>query len=89
MVASAANLECGLKAANGSEFEIGVLDINLHGVQSYPIAEVLEGRGIPFVFVSGYTGAGVDARFTNVPKLQKPFTAKALGEVPLRVRLSA
>jgi hypothetical protein len=28
----------------GEEFEVGVLEINLHGRQSYPIAEILYER---------------------------------------------
>ena len=81
IAASAANLESGLQAAASEEFEVGVLDINLHGKQSYSIAEILDGRRIPFVFVSGYAAKGIDARFAKVPTLQKPFTATALGKV--------
>lgn len=56
VVASAANLESGIQIATDTSFEVAVLDINLHGKQSYPIAEILRNRQIPFVFVSGYIG---------------------------------
>jgi CheY-like chemotaxis protein len=81
VAATAADLESGLSAAASDSFDVAVLDINLHGSASYPIAEVLEGRGIPFVFVSGYIGKGIDPRFIAAPTLQKPFTAEALGAV--------
>lgn len=82
--ATAANLESGLETATQDGFEMAVLDINLNGKQSYPIAEILDERGIPFVFVSGYAGRGIDHRFANVPALQKPFSAEGLGQVLAR-----
>jgi CheY-like chemotaxis protein len=59
-----------------------VLDINLGGGQrSDPVAELLMDRGIPFVFVTGYGQAGVDARFEDAAVLQKPFTLAELAAV--------
>jgi len=40
-------------------FDCALLDVNLNGTLSFPIAEVLGIRGIPFVFCTGY-GAGID-----------------------------
>jgi hypothetical protein len=31
-----------------------VLDVNLKGQKSYPIADALAARGVPFVFSTGY-----------------------------------
>ncbi len=81
---TAANLESGLQSATGGNFEVGMLDINLHGRQSYPIANILEERRIPLAFVSGYAAKGIEARFARIPILQKPFTATALGDVLAR-----
>jgi CheY-like chemotaxis protein len=38
-----------------AEFEVdaAVLDLNLNGVQAYPVAEFLRRRGIPFIFTTG------------------------------------
>src|SRR5215470_8083113 len=49
-----------------------VLDVNLAGEKIYPLAEQLSGRGIPFVFVTGYAADAIDDRFASVPVLQKP-----------------
>lgn len=40
--------------AQEGAFDLAVLDININGTRSYPIAKVLAKRGIPFVFASGY-----------------------------------
>lgn len=80
VAASAANLESGMAIAAQDSFEVAVLDINLHGKQSYPIAEILRDRRIPFVFVSGYAGKGIAPEFAGVSALQKPFSSEALGQ---------
>ena len=68
-----ARLEEALQAAAGS-FDLAILDVNLGGVASYPVADVLRRRGIPFAFVTGYGTAGIDATYAGAPVLQKPFT---------------
>ena len=54
-------------------FDVAVLDINLNGIQTLPIAEALFGRGIPFVFATGYEVGFLPAHLQTAPVLQKPF----------------
>lgn len=63
----------GLLAAETGTFDLAVLDVNLDGVPSFPIAERLMARNIPLVFATGYGAGGMDPRFLNIPTLQKPF----------------
>jgi DNA-binding NtrC family response regulator len=58
-----------------------VLDVNLRGEMIYGLADELTGRGVPLVFVTGYGPEAIDARFTNVPVLQKPVDSAALRRV--------
>jgi CheY-like chemotaxis protein len=37
------------------------------------VADILDGRHIPFVFATGYGADGVAERFRSVPTLTKPF----------------
>lgn len=55
--------------------EIGaaLLDVNLHDERVAPVAEALEGRGIPFAFVTGYHGSEIMNRYPDRPVLIKPF----------------
>jgi CheY-like chemotaxis protein len=55
-----------------------VLDLNLAGEFSYPIADALIARGLPFVFATGYGEAGVDPAYHSRPVVQKPFTLERL-----------
>ena len=37
--------------------DAAVLDVNLKGQKSYPVADALAARGVPFVFSTGYNNA--------------------------------
>lgn len=67
-----------LAAAHTAEIDFALLDVNLDGVKSYPVAQVLTERGIPFAFATGYGAQGLDPDFADRPVLQKPFTAQDL-----------
>jgi two-component SAPR family response regulator len=64
------------------EIDGALLDVNLGGGErSYPIADALAARKVPFVFVTGYGESGVDGRYAPVTVLQKPFDPRRLERV--------
>jgi len=66
--------------ASGSP-DVGVLDINLGAASSFPIAEELRRRLIPFVFTTGYGDAMmIPSEFVEVGVVHKPYTRDALQE---------
>jgi CheY-like chemotaxis protein len=64
--------------AKSSEFDVAILDVNLDGEDVYPVAEILAGRGLPFLFVTGYGGRGLPDAYRERPTLQKPFQIEDL-----------
>jgi CheY-like chemotaxis protein len=50
-----------------------VLDVNLNGQMSYPVADKLVLRGVPFVFSSGYGRERLAERYRGFPMVQKPY----------------
>jgi DNA-binding NtrC family response regulator len=52
--------------------DIVILDLNLQGVSSRPIAKLLIASGIPVVLSTGYVKADIAAQFPGVPILEKP-----------------
>jgi len=61
-----------------------ILDVNLDGTDSFPLADELRNRGIPFVFSTGYDRASMmPERFRDAPTLQKPFAGDALRRILL------
>jgi len=74
VVAISSHLEQALELARTIEVDFALLDVNLNGKQSFPVAEMLRGRGIPFVFATGYGEGTLDGAFSGVPLVQKPFS---------------
>ncbi len=61
--------------------DLGVLDIALAGSTSYPVADVLIERGIPFVFTTGYGSThAIPPRFSGAPVVRKPYGMDALAD---------
>lgn len=75
----AANRGAALKALETATPALALLDVNLGGETSYPIAEALDERKVPFIFVTGYGRGGLQEPWTGRPVLQKPMTLPMLG----------
>jgi len=71
VVGPAMRLDEGLALARLNGLDAAVLDINLGGERSYPIADLLDARGVPIAFVTGYGHSGRPGRSDRV--LQKPY----------------
>ena len=65
--------------------ESAILDVNVHGAESYPVATLLAERRIPFIFATGYGDRSHPAAFAGIPTISKPYSADdirtALGAV--------
>jgi len=81
VVGPAMRLETALEVAEFEKFDFAILDINLAGKQSFPVADRLSERGIPFIFASGYGAAGLSDRYRNVRIVQKPFAANQIASL--------
>jgi CheY-like chemotaxis protein len=78
IVGPAARLAVALDMAQGESFDIAILDVNLAGESIYPVAEALASRNQPFVFSTGYGGAGIKDPYRDRPVVQKPFSQQDL-----------
>jgi len=73
VVGPAASVKQALAMIDAAPVEVAVLDVNLNGEMSYPVADALTARGVPFVFVTGYDKATMLDGYRALPVLQKPF----------------
>jgi CheY-like chemotaxis protein len=78
VIASVARVSEARGIAATAEINLAVLDINLAGQPSFPVAEILRDRGVPFIFSTGYGREGLPRQFTGSPVLGKPFSASDL-----------
>lgn len=63
---------------DGNLFDGAVLDVNLHGRKSYPIADALARRSVKFTFATGYGTGSLDEPYRRYPQCEKPFNRTAL-----------
>jgi len=54
-------LQPALEMATTAQLDFAVLDVNLFGERVFPVAAMLQSRGIPFLLTTGYGEAGVPA----------------------------
>jgi DNA-binding response OmpR family regulator len=80
VIGPAMQLADGIRLAQSEEFDAAVLDINLNGARSFPVADVLQARGIPFLFATGY-GGGEALEGRHEPVIHKPYQMERLAEM--------
>jgi CheY-like chemotaxis protein len=88
VVAVASRLNEALEKASSLTFDVAILDVNLNGKQTFPVAEALRASGRAIVFATGYGETTVPLEFRSVPILQKPFQQHDL-ERALRMAVGA
>jgi len=81
VVGPASSVNQALAMIDAEAIDAVVLDVNLNGQMSYPIADVLAARSVPFVFSTGYDKDTLLDGYRIFPVLQKPFHRSQLSVV--------
>lgn len=85
VVRIAMRLAEAMDAAREADVDFAILDVNLDGHRSFPVADILAERAIPFAFATGYGAAGVDKPHQSRPILPKPFLSEDLKRLIPRI----
>jgi CheY-like chemotaxis protein len=80
VVAEAGNIQDAQVLAETAIFDLAILDINIAGSSIVSVAEIIDRRGLPFLFISGYGPTARPEAFNERPALQKPLMLSKLGE---------
>ena len=80
-ITAAGNIGKALELIETGSFDLATLDLNLNGMRSYPVAEALNDRAVPFVFSTGYGEYGVEEAYDRYPVLNKPFDCSQLTRI--------
>ena len=89
VVGPAPTVQQALDKIDGIALDGAVLDVNLRGERSFPLAEHLARGGVPFIFLTGYDSVTVfPDTFRDTPKLTKPVDYDLLIEAVSRFRKS-
>lgn len=78
VVGPALRLDEALALVESGLPDAAILDVNLGNCRSYPLADLLARRGVPFLFATGYGSPGLQWS-ARVPLLRKPFGEDILG----------
>ncbi|MEP9360457.1 response regulator [Sphingomonas sp. KR3-1] len=72
---TADSVATALEVIEAGGVDAAIMDVNLRGGEtSWPIADALTARGIPFVLATGGAGDMIAEAYRNRPVLSKPFT---------------
>ena len=74
----AATVEDACAQARAGGFDAALIDCNLQGEKSWPVADILAEKAIPFVFATGGMADDLPASHADRPTLAKPFTIGAV-----------
>src|SRR5262245_61024707 len=79
------NLAAAVETAEREQVDLALLDVNLDGELVYPLAEVLQAKGVPFVFLTGYDEEILPLPWRDRPRLAKPVNPRTLREELLKL----
>lgn len=78
VVGPVGDLEKGLSLLATEEVDAAVLDVNLAGTPSYPIADKLREKSIPYMFLTGYDGWALPDAYRSARCVPKPSSMYAV-----------
>lgn len=81
IVGPAASVDEALAIIETQPLDAAILDVNLSGQMSYPVADALIIRNVPFVLSTGYASNRLQEGYRTLPALQKPYHASELCDV--------
>ena len=87
VVGPAFRLAAALECAASEAIDAAILDVNMGEGDSYAVAATLRGRGIPFLFATGYGRMGIEPGHEQAAVLQKPYREDQV-EAALRALLA-
>ena len=80
MVGPAPNMASARELVENEQFDAALMDVRIRGDRSFAICDMLDDRGIPFVFTSGYADWQLPEKWHDRPRLQKPYTIEQIEE---------
>lgn len=78
VVGPVGDLDGALALLNKGPLDAAVLDVNLEGAFSYPVADELKAASVPYVFLTGYDAWALPDEHRDSPRLAKPFAIAAV-----------
>ena len=79
VIGPVSTVAAALDLVEAQPFDLAVLDVNINGERSDPVATALDGLGRPYLFATGYGRQGLDDGDGRIV-LQKPYRLEQIAE---------
>ena len=73
VIGPAPTLATAREMAQGEQIDAAVMDVHIRGERVFPLCDVLEAKGVPFLLTSGYADWEIPDKWEGRPRLQKPY----------------
>jgi CheY-like chemotaxis protein len=80
VVGPAPNMAAARELTDIAAFDAALMDVHIRGERVFPLCEMLDQKGIPFVLTSGYADWHMPDKWDDRPRLQKPYTVDQVEE---------
>jgi DNA-binding NtrC family response regulator len=80
----ASDIERAMELARSEQFDVGILDVNIRGRTSLPVAEILHERHVPIILATGYSTEMIAEEYPQITYLQKPYVRRDLANAITR-----
>jgi DNA-binding response OmpR family regulator len=74
VIGPAPNMASARTLVEAGGFDAALVDVHIRGERVFPLCELLEAAGVPFIFTSGYADWTMPDRWEDRPRVQKPYT---------------
>ena len=80
VVGPAPNMAKARELVEAAAFDAALLDVHIRGERVFPLCDLLDAQGVPFVLTSGYADWTMPEKWDDRPRLQKPYTIEQVEE---------
>ena len=80
VVGPAPNLAAARELIEEEEFDAALVDVFIRGERVFPMCDLLERKGVPFILTSGYADWQIPEQWEDRPRLNKPYVIDQLEE---------
>jgi DNA-binding response OmpR family regulator len=84
-ITTASSVHGALTALKSKLPDVALLDVMLGDHASFPTAEILKSKNVPFLFVTALTDSGMIPEWRDHPRIEKPFADTELKAALQRV----
>jgi chemotaxis family two-component system sensor kinase Cph1 len=72
------SVDTTLQVLTRHRIDLALLDVNLDGETVFPVSEMLDAMGVPYIFITSRPASSLPARYQGRPLLAKPYSSTAL-----------